>query len=256
MLPAPCVHQQIAGAAVEARRIAAGRKVGQVADAADIDDNAVFVRMAQHLVMERGNQRCALPSCGNIATAEIADYGNAGQLGKQCGIADLQGVVMLGAMADGLAMAANGLDFRVRQARLIQQRVGRYGVEPRQLIAGQLRPVQFIVAWLVQRQQLIFQRVVKGQVMPGKQFWLRPAQIDKDGVNAVQAGAGHQTHIQFRRVLHGISNRVLRGWCCATDSGARQNYLPQSETQLYSHCRLALRPARRRARGHVVGHRL
>ena len=211
--------------------------------------------MAQHLVMERGDQRCALPSSGNITTAKIADYGNAGQFGKQCGIADLQGVAVLGAVADGLAVAADGPDCHVRQVRRVQQCVNRYGVEPRQLIAGQLRPVQFIMIGLVQRQQLVFQHVVKGQVMPGEQPGLRPAQINKGGINAVQAGAGHQTHIQFRRVMHEMASRVLRGWCCATDSGARQSCLPQTEMLPYPHRRLASHPARRRARDRVAGRR-
>ena len=52
--------------------------------------------------------------------------------------------------------------------------------------------MQFVVAGLMQCQQVVSQRIVEGSVVLGKQpGLLRLAQVDKGGINAVQAGAGH-----------------------------------------------------------------
>ncbi len=111
MLPAPCIHQQITGAAVEARSINMGRQIGQIADAADVDDDAMDIRMAQDPVMKGWNQRRALPSRSNVTAAKVADDSYAGQLGEQGCIADLQRVTMLRVVTDGLAVATDGFDY-------------------------------------------------------------------------------------------------------------------------------------------------
>ncbi len=98
----------------------------------------------------------------DVATAEVADHANAGQFGKQGGIADLQRVAVLGAVADGLPVAANGMDFRICQVRRAEQGIDCRSIEPCQPIAGQLCQMQLVMAGLVQGQQAFFSALSKG----------------------------------------------------------------------------------------------
>ncbi len=58
--------------------------------------------------MEGRHKRRALAASGHIATAEVADDGDAGQLCQQRWIADLNGETALGFMTHRLAVAADG----------------------------------------------------------------------------------------------------------------------------------------------------
>ena len=59
-----------------------GWQIGQIADAADVDDDAMDVRMTQHTIVKRGNQGGALPACGDVAAAKVADHRDTGQFSQ------------------------------------------------------------------------------------------------------------------------------------------------------------------------------
>ena len=156
----------------------------------------------------------------------------------------MQRVTLFGAVADGLAVAADGADFCVRCVGRAEQRLDRRGIELRQPVAGQLRAVQLVRAGRVQRQQFVSQRIVEGLVMPGKQLGLRSAQVGEGGIDTVQAGAGHQPHIQFRRMRHGVAYLIEFG-----EIGIAQQVQARHEIV----CRLLERRYVRRADGLRIG---
>src|SRR5580765_934680 len=71
----PGIHQDIAGTGVETgRRLPLTcRQNADVADAADIDDDAGFFVAAEHGLMKCRNQRRALTAGGDIAAAKVGD---------------------------------------------------------------------------------------------------------------------------------------------------------------------------------------
>ena len=60
-----------------------------------------------HLNVKSGNQWRTLATSSDITAAEIRDHRDAGEFGHQSGVADLQGIAVRGAVAQGLAMAAD-----------------------------------------------------------------------------------------------------------------------------------------------------
>jgi hypothetical protein len=60
----PGVHEQVAGAAIEAAHGLAGLEVGQVGDAADVEDDPVLQRVAEGRRMKSRHQRRALAAGG------------------------------------------------------------------------------------------------------------------------------------------------------------------------------------------------
>ena len=66
--------------------------------------------MMEYRFMERGNQGRALPTRGDVATAEVCDHVDANALCQPRGVVQLDGEAALGAMAYRLSMAADGGD--------------------------------------------------------------------------------------------------------------------------------------------------
>ncbi len=91
---------------------APGRQQGDIGDTADIDHHAVFAVFAEQGRVKGRNQRRALSAGGDVAAAEIGHRGDAGALGDDAGVAELQGIRdrALRVVADGLAVAADGAD--------------------------------------------------------------------------------------------------------------------------------------------------
>ena len=118
----PGIQQEIARPAVETSTAACGRQPGQVADAADVDDDAVVLRGGG--IMRRGKPAPAARlarlrqyrGCGNqhITVMPVSSASNAG-------IADLDGEAEVGAVADGLAVAADCIKWPARNAGFFQQ---------------------------------------------------------------------------------------------------------------------------------------
>ncbi|MNP59695.1 hypothetical protein D3C76_1547090 [compost metagenome] len=71
--------------------------------------------------MKGRNQRGPLTAGSDIAAPEIADNGDAGKLGEQSWVADLDGKTARWLMADGLAVTANGADCRGAEVLLLKE---------------------------------------------------------------------------------------------------------------------------------------
>ena len=93
------------------RTVAARRQIGEVGDAAEIDDDAMRVA-AEERGVERRHQRRALAARRDVAAAEIGDDGHAGPLGDARRVVELQRPAFVGAMAQRLAVDARGDDVR------------------------------------------------------------------------------------------------------------------------------------------------
>ena len=105
----PRIQQHVAGAAIEAAGRLSRRQIGQVGDAADIEDDAMSRRVAEHCIVESRYQGRALAAGRDVAAAEVGHDRDAGQFGKQCRVVELQRVAMLGHMPDRLPMTADGM---------------------------------------------------------------------------------------------------------------------------------------------------
>ena len=70
---APGVEQAIAWPTIKASNCAGYGQVGQVGDAAYIDDDAMDACVFEGGGMKSRNQWCALSTCGNVSTAEIGN---------------------------------------------------------------------------------------------------------------------------------------------------------------------------------------
>ena len=101
----PEVEQHVARPRVEPARAARHRKIGQVRDAADVDDDAVDAA-AEERGVERGHERRALPARSDVAAPEVGDHRHVGLLGDARRIVELQRPAFLGAMPDRLPVDA------------------------------------------------------------------------------------------------------------------------------------------------------
>ena len=77
--------------------------------------------------MESRQQRCALPTSGDIAAAEVSHRGDASVLGNPAGVAQLHGerYFRRWSVAYGLPVRADGRDLRRADLGLFQQGIGR-----------------------------------------------------------------------------------------------------------------------------------
>ena len=114
----------------------AGFDQAKIAEAPNIQHRTVAGAFAKQRFMKCGHQRRALAASGNIAAAEVADYGDARQLRKQCRVADLHGKPAGGFMTDGLAMAADRTYVSRLEVLLVEQRVDAVGGEGDPVLLG------------------------------------------------------------------------------------------------------------------------
>ena len=140
--------------------------------------------------MERGNQRRALPACGKVSAAKIANGEDACALGEQGEIDELDAVLMFGGVADGLPVAADGSDvFRLHLA-LGEQLLHGLGVDVAELLGEDLATVQFVFADVLQGEQFGFQAArVGGKAVGEGALPLVALHGDEYGICAVHAGA-------------------------------------------------------------------
>ena len=140
--------------------------------------------------MERGNEWRALPACGKVSAAKIANGKDACALGEQGEIDQLDAVLMLGGVADGLPVAADGGDvFRLHLA-VGKQLVDGLGVDVAELLGEDLAAVQFVFADVLQGEQFGFQAGGVGDKAVGDgALPLLALHGDEYGICAVHAGA-------------------------------------------------------------------
>jgi len=148
----PVIHQDIARPAVPAEHRPIGREDGQIGDAADIDDDAGLVGRAENGLVKSRHQRRTLTAGSHITRTEVADHGDAGQLGEQGMVADLQRVPEFRAVADGLAVVADGGDVFCRYAGLGEQGLHGLGAGAAQTIGGERGAVQLVRRRRLQRE--------------------------------------------------------------------------------------------------------
>ena len=153
----PRIHQQIAGAGVETKRWLADGQISHIGDAADVEDDAMDVWVAEHLVVKGRNQWRALTACRDIARTEVTHYMDTCQFSEQGGVVQLDRIAMLRTVADGLPVAADGLHLHCTYPCLFQKTLRRIGIFTCELIGDELCLMQLIVRRLVQREQCILQ---------------------------------------------------------------------------------------------------
>jgi iron-sulfur cluster insertion protein len=191
----PQVEQHVARAAVEADNLAAAACAGQrgdVGDAADIDHGACL-RCAEDRSVECRHQRRALAAGGDVARAEIGYDVDAAEFGQQCWRVELDRVAELGAMANGLAMGADGAHPGRIDAGGREQRTHRLRAGACQVGCGKRGAMQFVVAGGVQCQQCLAQRRRERLVGVCQRARLRTREVGQHRIDAVETGAGHQS---------------------------------------------------------------
>ena len=166
-----------------------------------------------------------MPAGGHIATAQVGHHRDAGALGQQGRIEQLQGVthaVMRPRLvAHRLAMGPDGGDGVRRQSCGLQQLLHHLGIQQCHGIARQSGAVQFVLALAaVQAQQLIAHVGGHGAAGVGQDLQ-RPVlgELHHHPIHPVQGGARHQADQQSRgragsqkHVLEG-STSLQRGSC-------------------------------------------
>ena len=105
--------------------------------------------------MEGGHQRRALPACGDVAAAEVADGEDAAQFRQQRQVGKLDAVTVFRRVAHGLAVAADGGNLCRRQSGIVQQFADCLRVEAGKRLRQHTAAVQFVCADVLQVEQLL-----------------------------------------------------------------------------------------------------
>ena len=148
--------------------------------------------------MEGRDQRRAVATGRDIAAAKIGDYGDSGVFGNARGVVQLQGPAFVGPMPHRLAMHARSDKVTWHHAGVNAGRRDGFRVEIRQLIGRAGRAPQLIAPGLLQGVQLVMQRGWKVEVGRTERCAHSPVgrrEVGDDGIDAVEAGAGHHAGI-------------------------------------------------------------
>ena len=105
--------------------------------------------------MEGGHQRRALPACGDVAAAEVADGEDAAKFRQQRQVGKLDTVTVFRRVAHGLAVAADGGNLCRRQSGIVQQFADGLRVEAGECLRQHTAAVQFVCADVLQVEQLL-----------------------------------------------------------------------------------------------------
>src|SRR5206468_6199748 len=103
---APGIEQRVARSGVEATHRPERRQVGEIGDAAQIDDDTMPIVLPEQRSVQRGHQRSPLPSGSYIATAKVGDHRDAGCLREPRGVGKLCRITELGTVPNRLAVYA------------------------------------------------------------------------------------------------------------------------------------------------------
>ncbi len=98
MTGVPEVEQHVARTRIESAHRSARRKIGEVGDPAEVDDDAMHAGTEQRRVKRR-HERRPLPTRGDIAAAKVRDHGDVHALGDAGSIVELERPALVGAMA-------------------------------------------------------------------------------------------------------------------------------------------------------------
>jgi len=221
-LPAdPVIDHGTAGPGVEGDQLTVAIDPGHVGDAADIEDRERPRQAAGHRRVVQRHQRRPLPAGGHVAAAEVGHHADCGQFGEQRGIADLRGVAALRPVPHGLAVAADGADFRGRDFRSGKD-LGHGGrISRGERVAGERGALDFVLAARIEAKQFAPQRGVEGDAGVGNQPRLGAGEIRQHRIDPVEAGARHQADVEL--AIHSMAATWLfaRRSSCATSGCAR-----------------------------------
>ena len=205
----PQVHQATRRAGIETEHaVVGGGQCRDVGDPAEVEHDPVLVVAVQHGGVVCRRQRRALAACRHVASAEVIDRGDAGQLGDDIRVAELGGDrrCAVGVMCNRLAMAADRAD-RVavegvgRHERVdgLREEVPDVGIQ-----ACDLGRVQRVAAG---KGADPLQQVVRpGRVGAGLQRWAGVVKAHTGDVHGIHAGAGHDADVHGCRAQ--LSRRV------------------------------------------------
>ena len=199
--PDPLIEERVAGAGVEPddRRARAGRQVGDVGDAADVDDGAAGPGGVKQPVVKGRHQGRALAAGGEVARAEIGHGRDAGALGDDRRVAHLERERLFGlrVMAQGLAVAADGADGGFVRAGLLQHRACGAGEKLAESRVQRAYALDRAVSRLAEKMDFIADGGGDGRPVRGHQ---REPAVGGDGgehgVNAVHAGSRHEADVK------------------------------------------------------------
>ncbi len=104
----PRVHQHIGRPAIETACRSVRMQQAPIGNAAQIENAPGFLRGTKDSGVECRHQWRTLPACRDIAAPEVTDDRDAGQLGQQGQVGQLEGITAFRRVADGLSMATNG----------------------------------------------------------------------------------------------------------------------------------------------------
>ena len=107
--------------------------------------------------MKSRNQRCALPACGDVATAEVRDHRDLRALGDPRGIVELQRPSPLRPMAQRLSMNTDGDHLVAIDLRIGERAPNRIGVELGEHVCSRAGARQLVRTGGLQRQQFVAQ---------------------------------------------------------------------------------------------------
>ncbi len=199
MARVPEIEQHVAGARVESTHLGPHRQIGNVGDAADIDDRTVPLAPEERRMKGR-HERRTLPAGGDVATPEVGDDRNARSLGDARRIVELQRPAFVGAVTQRLAMHARRDHILRRESRQFDCGLDSLRIRVGKRIGGARRAGKLIVAWPLQRRQFGGELGREGNVRCGQQQ-ARPClgrgKVGDDSVDAVHAGAGHHPGVNL-----------------------------------------------------------
>ncbi len=187
----PAVHQHVARAGIKAAGELRVVQQGHIGHAADIHHCRPLSGASEQLPVKRGYQRCALASQRHVFVAKIADHGNACVYRQGVRAAQLNAKAgCLRAVANGLAVAANGANLLRGDAGLREQGLAGVGVMSGQLQIGVAGPIDFVTARLAQGENVVAKRCRNWLAQGAEQGEMVVANAGEDGLNDRHPGAG------------------------------------------------------------------
>ena len=156
-------------------------------------------RAGEQRGVERGHQRRALAAGGHVAGTKIGDHGQARALGHPRGVVDLQRPAFRRAVAQRLAVDAGSQNIGGGDAGMDKRGADRLRVEVGQDVGRARGPRELVVAGGLQREELGAQRRRERPVR-GTRHGARTIVEGRDnGVDAVEARAGHHADAEVAR---------------------------------------------------------
>ncbi len=195
------VDHHVAGARVERQDVVArgaARNHGDVGDAAEVQRDAADAAMAEQQVIGKRHQGSAMPAGGDIALAEIGDGPQAGALGHDRGVADLERAGDAAAeIVHRRAFVKNGLAVQAAQRNRVQGNApaaagfaNGFGVKLAQQEV-QTRDGRGVGHGVGHAQDGLAHVLGVGNRVEGDRLDLLAADIDDGDVDPVERGAAH-----------------------------------------------------------------